>query len=68
MPQLGMGYLGVGDSHKALKKWQSAITAYSKALQLLTGGDSKQLLVQATLKRGMAYYHLQMYQQAMVDL
>jgi tetratricopeptide (TPR) repeat protein len=32
MPLNGMGFVGVGDSHKALKQWQQAIAAYSKAI------------------------------------
>ena len=32
MPLNGMGFVGVGDSHKALKQWQPAIAAYSKAI------------------------------------
>ena len=39
MPANGLGFLGVGDSHKALKQWQQAITAYSKAIQLLSIDD-----------------------------
>jgi len=35
-PNNGMGFLGVGDSNKALHQWPQAITAYSKALKLFS--------------------------------
>jgi hypothetical protein len=31
-PTNGMGFVGVGDSNKALLHWQQAINAYSKAI------------------------------------
>ena len=36
MPTNGMGFVGVGDTQKALKHWQPAITAYSKAISLFS--------------------------------
>jgi len=66
MPLNGMGFLGVGDSHKALKQWQAAINSYSKALSLFPA-DASACVLQATLKRGLCYYHLQVYDHSIND-
>ena len=66
MPLNGLGFLGVGDSHKALKQWEPAIVSYTKALQLFKG-DSNPHVLQATLKRGLCYYQKQLYEQSMND-
>jgi hypothetical protein len=34
MPNHGIGYVGTGDSYKALSNWNEAINHYTKALQL----------------------------------
>jgi len=56
-----MGYLGAGDSYKALMNWTEAVNSYTKALNLLKkvkpeDEQTKSHIISTLLKRGLSYY------------
>jgi hypothetical protein len=36
MPSHGIGYIGIGDSNKALKNWKESVQAYTNAINILS--------------------------------
>jgi hypothetical protein len=51
-----MGYIGAGDSYKALQKWNESIGEYTKALEHFPQTDQR--VAHILLKRGLSYYYL----------
>jgi tetratricopeptide (TPR) repeat protein len=64
--------MATGDALKSLKKWTDAISLYSQAIvifktQSQSDPSQSSQVIQAILKRGLAYYNSRKYSQALED-
>ena len=55
MPTHHVGFVGIGDSLRAIDKNSEAVDAYTNAIQLLSGNVSE--IIQTHIKRAMSYFH-----------